>query len=176
MMISILITVMSIYLIKDFLVSHRLAKQISMVISFTALLWLIANLTDIFYPYVFQVSVCIVVGILYSLFILTMDNMTFLTQPVKKMMNVGMFLYWMAHLYLVLHVYLWDVFLISDTVLSASVLGVGGLLFYGLKKSSHSIYTVRILNKFRFETLFIFVYLINFLLIILSFIRDSKLH
>ena len=63
MMISILITVMSIYLIKDFLVSHRLAKQISMVISFTALLWLIANLTDIFYPYVFQVSVCIVVGI-----------------------------------------------------------------------------------------------------------------
>lgn len=159
MMISILITVMSIYLIKDFLVNHRLAKQISMVISFTALLWLSANLTDIFYPYAFQVSVCIVVGVLYFLFILTMDNMSFLTQPVKKMMNVGMFLYWMAHLYLVLHVYLWDVFLISDTALSASVLGVGGLLFYGLKKSSHSIYTVRILNKFRFETLFIFVYL-----------------
>jgi nitrogen-specific signal transduction histidine kinase len=160
MIISILITVMSIYLIKDLLVGHRLANQISMTISLTALLWLIANLTDTFHPYAFQVSVCIVVGILYFLFILTMDNMNFLAQPVKKMMNLGMFLFWMAHLYLVLHVYLWDVFLISDTALSVSVLGVGLLLFYGLNKSSHSIYGVRLLNRFRFEILFIFTYLI----------------
>lgn len=159
MMINILITLMSIYLINDFIGGHRLAKQTSVVISFTALLWLIANLTEIFHPYTFQVSICIIIGVKYFLLILSIDTMTFLTERRKKIINLGMFLYWLGHLYLILHVYLWDVFLISDNALALSVLGVGFALFYGVKKSSFSIYPVRILNIFRFETFFILAYL-----------------
>lgn len=84
MMINILITLMSIYLINDFIGGHRLAKQTSVVISFTALLWLIANLTEIFHPYTFQVSICIIIGVKYFLLILSIDTMTFLTERRKK--------------------------------------------------------------------------------------------
>ena len=159
MLVSILFTISSIYLIKDLLLPHRFANQASAIISFTSLLWWVINLSDAFDPFIFQASVSVTSGILYFLFILSVDEMRFMSNRLRSVALILAFLHWVFQLYCVGYVYFFNVFLLPDVVLQLLSLTFGVLLFLGIKTSKYSIHRTRIFGKIRFETVFILTYL-----------------
>ena len=157
MLVSILFTISSIYLIKDLLLPHRFANQASAIISFTSLLWWVINLSDAFDPFIFQASVSVTSGILYFLFILSVDEMRFMSNRLRSVALILAFLHWVFQLYCVGYVYFFNVSF-ARCCFTVIVTYFGVLLFLGIKTSKYSIHRTRILGKFVLKHVYINVF------------------
>ncbi len=154
----ILYTIVSTYLIQDLFPRHPLAKQSSVVVSFTALSWWLINYTDTFQPFILESSVCISVGALYYILLLVVDSFSGISDWFKRTLiyvGLGIFLFF---LYQPFHGYFYNTFLLDFATLRILIFGLIAsiaVLFYKYLKLS---VTPTVSKFIKLEWIFLFAY------------------